>query len=71
MKDLYYIIGYATFWFCSIISLICLFLFLFGKTIDFIAKHYKPIWIIFEFQFYNSEFKKWVKDKPRNKNMIK
>jgi uncharacterized protein involved in cysteine biosynthesis len=69
MNIIYHWIGFAVVWLSVLIGLLYIVGWLFEQIGNAIGRKYKALWIIFEFQFYKKDFKEWVKDKERHKNM--
>lgn len=69
MNIIYHWIGFAVVWLSVIICLIIALRTLFKITMDKLGRNFKSIWIMVEFAFYRKDFKEWIKDKKRHKNM--
>lgn len=69
MNIIYQWIGFAFFW-LSFFVIACFVLALFYEFVmNWLGSKFKSLWVIIEFQFYKKEFKEWVKDKERHKNV--
>ena len=69
MQEIYYWTGFVFFWLMAIIGCLAMLIVLYTSIFNWISRNYKSLWIIVEFQFYRKQFKEWVKDQPRHKNM--
>ena len=69
MSDIYYFIGFVIVWLSITTALLFIIAFFYELIINWIGRKFKSIWVIMEFQIYKKEFKEWVKNKPRHKNM--
>lgn len=69
MNIIYHWIGFAFVWLSILTAGFFTLAFFYEIIINWIGKRFKSIWIIYEFQFYKKDFKEWVKDKQRHKNL--
>ena len=69
MDIIYHWIGFAIVWLSVFTAGFFTLAFFCELIINWIVRRFKLVWGIVEFQFYKKDFKEWVKDKQRHKNM--
>lgn len=69
MNIIYHWIGFAVVWLSVIICTIIVLWTLFKIIMDELGRNFKSLWIFVEFAVYRKDFKEWVKNKQRHKNL--
>ena len=66
MEEYYHVIGFVFFWTLVSMSTLVLVIFLIYGILNFIGKHWKPLWNIIIFLKYKEDFLEWRNEKRNN-----
>lgn len=69
MNTIYNYAGFVFLWMSIAIGMAVILTLFYVFFVNWIGKKWKNSFMILEFIIYRKEFKEWVKDKPRHKNL--
>jgi hypothetical protein len=69
MNTIYNYAGFIFLWMSIAIGMTFILTLFYIFFVNWIGKKWKNSFMILEFIIYRKEFKEWVKDKPRHKNL--